>query len=68
MSWIYVGLLAGSLVTSTHDSKEACEGRGVTLKEKGVSGQCIVNLPGNVTSNNTLGSTCLKTNNTWGAC
>lgn len=36
-----MGLLAGSLVTSTHDSKEACEGRGVTLKEKGVIGSCM---------------------------
>lgn len=40
MNWIFIGILAGSLVTSTHNDKEACEGRAVTLKEKGVVGKC----------------------------
>lgn len=39
--WIFVGLLLGSMVTSSHDTKEACEGRRVMLTEKGVSGQCV---------------------------
>ena len=40
--YIFVGLLLGSLVTSHHDTKEACEGRRVTLAEKGVVGRCVL--------------------------
>lgn len=40
MSWIFIGLLLGSSVTSQHDSREACEGRAVILREKGVAGKC----------------------------
>lgn len=40
MKWIFVGLLLGSTVTSEHDTREACEGRAVTLREKGVAGKC----------------------------
>jgi hypothetical protein len=45
MNWIFVGMLAGSLVTSTHDTKEACVGRAETLKEKSVVGKCIEHQP-----------------------
>lgn len=42
MNWLFIRLLAGSVVTSGHDTKEACEGRRVTLTEKGVTGgQCV---------------------------
>lgn len=42
MNWIFIGLLAGSLVTSGHDTREACEGRAVIAKEKGVErGKCV---------------------------
>lgn len=40
MDWAFVGLILGSLVTSQHSSKEACEGRRVVLAEKGVIGEC----------------------------
>lgn len=39
--WLFVGMLLGSMVTSSHDTKEACEGRRVVLAEKGVNGQCV---------------------------
>ncbi len=41
MNWICIGLLAGSLITSLHDNKEACEGRAVTLREAKASAQCV---------------------------
>lgn len=38
MNWILTGLLLGSLVTSTHDTEEACLGRKAVLaKVKEVS-------------------------------
>ena len=40
MDWIFIGVLFGSIVTSTHSTREACEGRAVILKEKGVVGKC----------------------------
>lgn len=41
MNWIFIGMLLGSVVTSSHDSKEACLGRQAVLKDKGVEGQCV---------------------------
>ena len=41
MNWVFVGILMGTVVTSTHDSREACEGRRVVLAEKGVNGKCV---------------------------
>ena len=41
MNWICVGMLAGSLITSLHDNKEACEGRAVTLRESKVTAMCV---------------------------
>lgn len=36
--WILTGLLLGSLITSTHEGQEACEGRKAMLaKEKNVT-------------------------------
>jgi len=40
MDYVFIGILLGSLVTSTHPTREACEGRAVMLKEKGVVGEC----------------------------
>lgn len=40
MEWIFVGALLGSVVTSSHTSRELCEGRAVLLKERGVVGEC----------------------------
>jgi len=42
MEWIFVVVLAGSIVTSGHSSREACDGRKATFeREYRVSGQCI---------------------------
>lgn len=41
MNWICIGMLAGSLVTSLHDNKEACEGRAATLREAKVLAKCV---------------------------
>lgn len=41
MTWIFVGTLLGSIVTSPHDTREACEGRATILREKGAAGQCV---------------------------
>ncbi len=39
--YIFIGMLLGSIVTSTHDNREACEGRKVVLIERGVTdGRC----------------------------
>lgn len=41
MNWVFIGLLGGSLVTSTHDTREACEGRAVMMREQKVErGRC----------------------------
>ncbi len=39
--WLFIGIIAGSIVTSSHQNKEQCEGRRVILQEKGVVGQCV---------------------------
>jgi hypothetical protein len=42
MKTILIGMLLGSLVTSEHDGREACEGRKAMLAEKGVTSlQCV---------------------------
>jgi hypothetical protein len=42
MAWILIGLLGGSLITSLHDTREACEGRAVVLREtKGLVAKCV---------------------------
>ncbi len=41
LQWVFIGYLLGSTVTSQHDTREACEGRAVMLREKGVVGQCV---------------------------
>jgi hypothetical protein len=41
MNWICIGMLAGSLITSTHETREACEGRAVILREAKASAKCV---------------------------
>jgi hypothetical protein len=41
MEWIYVGIVAGSLVASLHPSKEACLGRKTMLEEQKIPGKCV---------------------------
>jgi hypothetical protein len=38
--YVLIGMLLGSIVTSTHDNREACEGRRVVLAEKNVVAEC----------------------------
>lgn len=47
MNWICIGMIAGSLVTSLHDTEEQCEGRkAMLLKSKAqVSTKCV-EMPG----------------------
>lgn len=53
MKYILIGTLLGSIVTSSHDSEEACKGRREVLKEKGAVVECYkdpsTNLYGNIT-------------------
>ena len=41
MNWILIGILAGSLITSTHDTREQCEGRAVILREQKAVVKCV---------------------------
>lgn len=41
MKYLLIGSLLGSLISSEHDTREACEGRAVILREKGASAQCV---------------------------
>ena len=41
MNWICVGFLAGSIIASGHETKEACEGRAVTLRESKAIVKCV---------------------------
>ena len=41
MNWICIGLLAGSLITSQHENREACEGRAVVLREAKAMAKCV---------------------------
>jgi hypothetical protein len=56
MNWICIGMLAGSLITSTHDTREACEGRAVILREAKASAKCV-ELPKGTSSLISNGST-----------
>lgn len=61
MNWIFIGLLAGNLVTSGHETREACEGRAVIAREAKVERATCFQLPtGNLmlTGSGTYISTC----------
>lgn len=72
MNWVYVGVLLGSLVTSQHETEEACLGRKALLSKREVVGDCHNTRPmGIVTGVGTLlpnsGKNCYSNNDgTWG--
>lgn len=39
--WVLIGLVGSSLVVSQHDTREACEGRAVVLREQKVQAKCV---------------------------
>jgi hypothetical protein len=41
MGWILIGVIAGSIVTSGHDSREACLGRKAILDEQKIPAKCV---------------------------
>ena len=41
MDWILIGIVAGSLVTSSFATKEACLGRVATLSELKIPTKCV---------------------------
>jgi hypothetical protein len=41
MTWIYIGIVAGSLVTAGFDSQEKCEGRRAMLEKQKIAGKCV---------------------------
>ena len=41
LSWIYIGVLSGSIVTGGFDSEEHCEGHRVMLERQKVAGKCV---------------------------
>ena len=41
MKWILIGMLAESLLTSGHETREACEGRAVVLREQKAAVKCV---------------------------
>lgn len=44
-TWLLIGTFLGSVVTSPHDTREACEGRAVILREKGAFVRCVPPVP-----------------------
>ena len=40
MNWILIAVVAGSIVTSGHETKEACMGRVATLQEQKITAAC----------------------------
>jgi hypothetical protein len=49
MNWVFIEAILGSIVTSSHDTQEACEGRKVMLEKKEIKGQCIQQNISNIT-------------------
>ena len=41
MDWILIGIVSGSLVTSTFKDKEACMGRVATLHDQKIEAKCV---------------------------
>lgn len=52
--YVFVGILLGSIITSQHDNREACEGRKTILAEKGVVGQCVKQITWSLTSDSII--------------
>lgn len=41
MNWVLIGTFLGSTLMSVHDSREACEGRAVVLREAKAAVICV---------------------------
>ena len=41
MEYLLIGTLLGSIITSEHKDREACEGRAVLLREAKASVRCV---------------------------
>jgi hypothetical protein len=41
MSWILIGIVAGSFIVSGHDSEEACLGRKAVLEKQKIAAECV---------------------------
>jgi len=41
MPWILIAVVSGSILTSGHETKEACMGRVSTLSEQKITAQCV---------------------------
>jgi hypothetical protein len=41
VKWILIGVLAESLISSGHETREACEGRAVLLREQKAAVKCV---------------------------
>lgn len=46
-TWMIIGLLLNSTITSQHQNREECEGRAAMLREKGAYVRCIEATPMN---------------------
>jgi hypothetical protein len=69
MSWVLIGLFAGSLIVSQHDTREACLGREAVLKELKAAATKCVELQHSL--NFSFGSSaiwCLNANGGYGSC
>lgn len=47
MSWIMIAVVAGSIVVSGHETREACEGRAVVVREATKGAAKCVEAPSN---------------------
>jgi hypothetical protein len=57
MEWLYVGVVAGSIVASGHPTREACEGRRVIIQQQHkVDGICVM-VPGHSLGSAIIGPT-----------
>lgn len=41
MTWILIGIVAGSIVVSGHDTEEACKGREAMLLKQKIPAKCV---------------------------
>ena len=49
MNWILLAIVSGSILTSPHDTKEACLGREAVLHEQKIMATKCVEAPGGLT-------------------
>ena len=60
MSWILVGYIASTLIAQSFDTREACEGRAVVLREAKALVKCVeAPLQVGVTSYGTICTNCI---------